>query len=124
MTKTQASDYSWIAVLGLAIPVVSAFLGFALSGGGDDEAISGLLWGATVGVGIGGVATGLLARHASRVIGWAVSPGGTLGSTILLSGLISGAVRDILAPVLVVVFVAGAATELARWTSLRGARST
>jgi hypothetical protein len=124
MTKTEASDYSWIAVLGLTLAIVSAILGFAFSQAGDDEAVRGLLWGATAGAGMGGLATGLLARRASRLIGWAVSPAGTLGSPVLLSGLISGEVPEILVPVLVVVLVAGAATEVARLTSMRPFRST
>jgi hypothetical protein len=132
MTREQASRYSWISLLGLALTLACTLGGFAVAGqiaaDNDDAAVSGLIWGALLGVAVGGCVVGLAlarwCRGSARGVPWLVSPGLMLGAPLLASAALNGETVAVLMPVTGLVLLSGITSEFARWASRASRRTT
>ncbi len=67
MSKDDLFSVSWIALLGLAVVLVSVIVGIPIAGAlepkNDETLVGGLVWGAVAGVILGGAIVGVLCRR-------------------------------------------------------------
>ena len=98
ITTADISTASWIAIVGLVIAVVGALIGMPIAGqllaDNDDALVSGLTWGAIVGVVVGGITVGVLCGRASlsanrQRFAVAAAPGTLISVPLLIVILIS-----------------------------------